>query len=79
MKKKIFKRLGLILIPLAFVFAVFASETGDCSTTTIFWGESCCTYTSTGETGGTEIYRKCCTYRFWLIWSACETTYVGPI
>lgn len=80
MKKKIIKRVGLFLIPLlVFVLTVFASVPSDtCSTQTIFWGESCCTYTSTSETGATILMTKCCKYVFWIVVS-CETTYAGPI
>jgi len=80
MKKKIFKRVGVFLIAATiFGFVAFASVPSDtCSTQTIFWGESCCTFTSDNGSGGTMIMRKCCEYRFWIVWS-CETTYGGPI
>lgn len=77
MKKKIIKRIGLFLIPLVMFFAVFADNGRDCSTRTIFWGESCCVFTSTNSTGGTVLTTKCCEYRFWIVWS-CSETGAGP-
>ncbi len=78
MKKKILKKVGLLIIPLAMFFAAFASANeGDCTTKTIFWGESCCTYSGTTSTGAVVFSRKCCEYRLWIVWS-CETVGAGP-
>ncbi len=78
MMKKILKKMGLLVIPLAMFFAVFADNGGDCTTKTIFWGESCCTIYSTSETGAVIMLRKCCEYRFWIVWS-CDTIGAGPV
>ncbi|MFN8250703.1 MAG: hypothetical protein U0V75_02380 [Ferruginibacter sp.] len=81
MKKALLKRSIIAFVVLVVIsFTALANAPGGgCTTQTIFWGESCCTYTTTGETGGTEIYTKCCKYRFWIIWEDCTTTYAGPI
>ena len=67
MRKKILKKVVLLFIPLAMFFAVFADNGGDCSTRTIFWGESCCVYSGTSSTGGTVLKTKCCEYIFWIV------------
>lgn len=79
MKKYLIKVVAISIIAIsAFGFTLFANAQEDgCSTETIFWGTSCCTYQTSGENGGVELYTKCCKYRFWIVWS-CETSYVGP-
>lgn len=80
MKRRFFKRFFIALmvfVVVSYTALANAPEEG-CSTSTIFWGTSCCSYTATGETGGTEIYTKCCKYRFWIVFE-CTTGYAGPI
>ncbi len=78
MKQKILKRVLLFCIPATiFALTVFAKADG-CSPSSMFWGKSSCTYTTTGENGATEVYTTTCAYRVWINWG-CTTTYVGPM
>lgn len=80
MKKFFLRRFGIFIVAFSILCLVTLANVAPdtCSTQTIFWGTSCCTYAAYSETGATMLMTKCCEYRFWFVWR-CETTYGGPI
>ncbi len=79
------KKIKIVVISLCFLtlsLVVFAKplgliEQGTCTSPTIFWGSSCCTYTNLWEspTNGVifeETVQKCCKYRAGIIWNSCS-------
>jgi hypothetical protein len=82
------KKIKIIAISLCFLtlsLVVFAKplgiiDQGNCPTTTVFWGTSCCkTYTTYENPLNGNIFieetNKCCKYRLGLVWGSC--TYQG--